>query len=72
MEFSGITVKWLSMVNFQPDCLGSSPLLLIMSVALDEIFHFSFFSCKIEMIIQTQDFLFAILKSKISENQKFL
>lgn len=100
-------VKWLGMVKFQPDCLGSSPLLLIISVvldkflfvfnilflrniyttskskvtcstdwashtpALDKFFSFSFVTYKSGMIIQTQNFLFAILKSQISKNQVF-
>ena len=36
--------KLLNMANFQPNCLGSSPLLLINSVVLDVFFSFRFFT----------------------------
>lgn len=62
MEFSGIIVKWFSMVNFQPDCLGSNPLLLTVFGAMNKFFSFNFFTHKTGMILQTHNFLFVILK----------
>lgn len=65
-----IVIKWLSMVNFQPDCLGSSSLLFIIFVALDKFFSFSVFTYETGMIIQTHSLLFVILKYRVSERQK--
>lgn len=72
LELSATTMKWLSVGNFQPDCLGSSPLPLITFVALDKSFSFSFFTYKTVMIIQTHNILFVILTYKISDSQKYL